>query len=274
MENVLVIGSNGFVGNALCRHLYEIGYHVVGAYHRNTEHLFASIDHLGIADALNKTIYDTVFITSAYIPKKDQTIQRDSLYNANVNLIERICTSLPSAKIILCSSVSVYDPSKNVLTEKSRLAPTTEYGISKLWGEKVVAKHPSFAIVRFSSIYGKGMNANTFLPQIIKSGQSSNKITLYGDGSRKQNYIFIKDAVSYLVGAAKYSGNGVFLATQSLSYSNKEVAGLLKTIHSNIAIEYKGIDKSPSYFYDNKLSRSQLGIFDEVLFVDGLKTCV
>jgi len=155
MKKVLVIGSNGFVGNQLCKHLHSLDSEVIGAFHINKENLFKEIEHYPISDALKMTGFDTVFIASAYIPRKEGPINRDLLYKSNVLLVTEVCTTYPDARIVLCSSVAVYGSSETILSENSALSPTTEYGVSKLWGEKIAAKHGSYAIVRFSSIYGK-----------------------------------------------------------------------------------------------------------------------
>jgi len=116
------------------------------------------------------------------------------------------------------------------------------------------------------------MSPNTFLPQIIKSAISSNHITLFGDGRRQQNYIHLTDAIAYLMAAAQFSENEIFLGTHGRSYTNKEVAELIQQIRPNIKVELQGIDDSPSFCYNNHHSKSQLGIFEEVALKEGLKT--
>lgn len=272
----LVIGSNGFLGSALSSYLRELQISVKGAYHINTDRLCEDIDQVKITDAiLEDEFYDWIFICTAFIPKKEDHTTTSKLNKVNVLLTEKIVNTFSNAKIIYCSTVAVYPYDNGLKTEISLEGPHTEYGKSKLEAERIVKMHNNYAIVRFSSIYGKQMEASTFLPIVIKNAIKNNEICLFGDGSRKQNYIHVQDAVTYLLEAAKYEkSNEVFLATGSMSYSNKEIAEFVETMVGKKLIYYKAEDTSPSFRYNNEWSKTILGINDEVLISEGLKELI
>ena len=157
--------------------------------------------------------------------------------------------------------MSVYGLQTGIINEKSSINSPNQYGISKYWGEEIVRKTNNYSILRISSIYGVGMSQNTFLPKIINDAIRTRTITIYGDGERSQNYIYVSDVVNYLIHAAVSSENGTFLVTASESYSNKFIAEFL-ALKLNSEIKYQFEDNSLSYFYNNNLTREKLNILE------------
>ena len=260
MKKCLVIGSNGFLGNVLCRSLYQQGYSVLGVYHENFDNLYGKIKNIPIKEFEWTGLYDYIFITSAYIPRYSEKVLIDKLYNVNTLLPSKVCNAFPKAKIIYCSTVSVYEATDEIITEESKVNPKSEYGISKLRGEQVVSNHFKYSIIRISSIYGPKMYHGTFLPKIVQNVLENNKIVLYGNGERQQNYIHVNDAVKYVMRAAFHEKNSIFLATDTRSYSNNEVARYLNKFIPDSSIHYLGEDNSPSFYYNNEWTKKTLEV--------------
>lgn len=218
--------------------------------------------------------YTHVFIISAYVPEKGDYSIEERLQKVNVELVSDILKKFPQAKVIHCSTVSVYGVSPDAITESSSIAPINPYGQSKSDAEDLVALHPNHAIVRFSSIYGPHMRTHTFLPQIIIRALEKGRIVVFGDGSRSQNYIAVEEAVDYLIKAANSEQNGVYLAVGQNSYANKDVAGMIADLIPNVTIAFEGSDPSPSFFYNNAWTRSVLGIDEVYSFQEELKKVI
>ncbi len=260
----LIIGSNSFLGRILSEKLVVKGDLVLGVFNKNTTNLYHKIHHVPITKLEElKDTYDTVYIVSAFVPNSKSINIEDKLYEVNVKLVETICNKFKKAKIVYCSSVSVYKESNDVIKEKSKLEPSSKYGESKLKGEIRVKKHDKYSIVRIASMYGLNMKVETFLPLVIKNAIQKNEIVLYGDGERQQNYIHVSDVANYLIASANYHENGVFLATNSTSISNKKVSELIKSIMKNTRIIFKGLDNSKSYLYDNAFTNKTLNLTAE-----------
>ena len=98
-------------------------------------------------------------------------------------------------------------------------------------------------------MYGIGMNRHTFIPRIIEAALKDKKITLFGDGSRMQNYIHVSDVAAYFIRASERDMNKVFLAAGTSSYSNKKIALEVKEILQNIEITLTGEDLAQSSHY-------------------------
>ena len=100
-------------------------------------------------------------------------------------------------------------------------------------------------------ILGKNLNNNSFLPNLIKNSQHDNKIRIFGDGSRKQDYLHVDDAVQLCIKAMNSQENGIFLGASGNSTSNLEVASIVAQYHgSEIIFEGKETGASFSFNVD------------------------
>lgn len=255
----LIIGANSFLSRKITQLLLNQGQTVEGIINENHDKLLPNISYYSSKD-LGKLPddFDTIYIISAHIPTKVEADTHRRLFETNVELIEKVCKQFPAAKIVYASSVSVYGEQDGVLDENSRTAPTNVYGISKLWGEHLVRQASRYAIVRISSMYGEGMNLNTFLPRTIRQALDG-KITIWGDGLRRQNYVSVDNVADFLIKSADYQENGTYLAVDIASYSNIEIAKLLQQ-SCQCEIDFFGKDNSSSYYYNNNETRSKLNI--------------
>lgn len=249
-KRILVTGANSFLAKELIETLKKNN-NVTGVYHKNSDKLLADIVNVPIEklDALSDD-FDLVFIISAYIPPKGEPVNGQLLEAVNVQLVQRICDKFAKAKIILTSSVSVYGEPGEMVNELSPENPSTLYGISKLKGEQIVRSHHQYAVVRISSMYGASMNEQTFVPAIIRSALEKKQVTLAGNGTRKQNYIHVKDVAKIVALAAGQSVNNVYLAVAEKSVSNHEMALFIQQQLLDIKIVMQGADESVSFYYD------------------------
>lgn len=244
---------------------------VTGVYHKNGNLLFNDITNIPIEflDDL-PDLFKEVYLVSAYIPSgKLSTVSREDLYKTNVELIDKITSKYYRSRIIYCSSVSVYKIKNSDITEKDNEGGLNEYGISKLWGEKIIEQLPDYAIVRFSSVYGIGMKLSTIIPNYIKEALSKKQITVWGSGERRQNYIHVSDAINFLIKAAGFQGNEKFLATSVDSITNFELATIIAKL-TDSKILFQGGDNSPSFSYNNNFTKSALSIQSQISIENGI----
>ena len=145
--------------------------------------------------------------------------------------------------------------------ENSPLLPQSSYETSKLWGENIVSRRESHVILRFSSVFGAGMKEHTVLPTYINQALSTGKIEVWGRGERKQNYVHVEDACSYIQRAVwnlkKIKGRKL-LAVGQRHVSNKQLAEIIAR-HTGAKIIFKNTDTSHSRRYDNQVTRKILG---------------
>ncbi len=272
---ILVIGANGFLGRHLVKEHAERDHRVTAVYHAGTDHIPCEVPRVAAVEL--ETLpdsFDVVYMTAACIPYGHMDEPSPELVAANILLPLRACSRFTRARVIYASSVSVYGVTPGVLHEESPFERITYYGQSKLAGELVVRNHPSFAIVRLSSLYGRGMTATTFIPRLIEAAQSRRELVIYGDGSRRQDYLHIADAARYMIAASEAGVNRTFLGVYGESVSNMEIARLITELIPGTSIKRTGTDPSPSFAYDNSVTIQTLRTRPVVTTRQGLQEMI
>jgi len=271
---VLVIGSNGFIANNLINQLKKEHY-VVGAYNFNKQNLCEDINHISIdkLDSLDSE-FDQVYLLSAFIPVGQiSNSERKSMFEANVELVDLVCKKYANSKIIYCSTVSVYNLKGAEIFESDNEGGLNEYGLSKMWGERIIRTTKNYSIVRLSSVYGTGMKLNTIIPTYISQAIKNNEIKIWGNGSRKQNYIHATDAVNFLISASVLGENDVFLGTACESVSNFQLAEIISN-KTGCKVTFIGNDESSSFYYDNKYTQAKLDYKPSISLEEGIESLI
>lgn len=201
--------------------------------------------------------FNVVFHLAAMISGDPNDAER--LFSANAMLTHRLVTNLNFDRIVYSSTVSLYQHSNGLIVENSPIKPQTPYAHSKYWGEHYVQQCNSYAILRFSSIYGVGIKPGVFISRAIEQALLKGRVTIMGDGDRLQNYIHTTTAVNHLVRAAECEKNITGLAVSTLSHSNRNIAEYICKATGG-ELEFKGEDNSPSFVYDNSKTREVIGL--------------
>lgn len=275
MKKALIFGANGFLGHTLIK-LAPPSYELSAVYHSNTQNINESkLKALySISDFQNlKNEYDLVFALAAFIPYGKMNEANERFNEVNVLLINRIVQKFTKARIIFSSSVSVFGDKPSLpISMQSSCQPNNFYSQSKFSAEKIIKTHPNYAIIRFSSLYGKGMVQSTFIPQMINRAKSEMLLNVYGDGSRQQDYLHIEDAANLCFLTAEKQKNINILGVSGNSISNLEVAKTIQRLLPNCEIKFKGNDNSPSYIY--KTEQEIENQANRINFEDGIKQMI
>lgn len=250
MPTILITGANGFLARTVAslappdwRMLALVRAANIPNIVKHWHSLHDSIDVLAAAERR----IDVVLHLAARIPI-DMQQSDPELIASNVVLPAQLLMQYPDARHVLASSVAVFgQPASLPLSMTSVPAPITAYGWSKLAAENIVRMARSHAILRLSSIIGRGMRAGSFIPAAVAAALSG-RITVHGDGSRMQDYIDVRDAARMCIAAAQRQDNFVTLAVSGRAYSNREVASELATL-TGAGIEFTDHDGSASFAY-------------------------
>jgi UDP-glucose 4-epimerase len=200
---------------------------------------------------------DVIYLLGSFIPYGMFSIPNSLFVKSNIQLVVELSLLYPDARIVFSSSVSVYGyPAQLPLKIDSPFVSPDLYGLSKIAGEAIVRNHKSHAIIRFSSIIGKGMGSTSMIPKLIDASRNG-MITILGKGDRLQNYIDVRDAVQICLKAAMAEKQILALGIGERSYSNTQVAEYIRSI-TNSDIVYTGVDASPSFVYDANESYTML----------------
>ena len=146
--NILITGSNGFVGSRLMWHLEELGHKVYGIDKRD-ECLIEKHPHTRLGDIREiKDLrnFDNIkidLIIHCAADKHDWGISKESYFSNNeygTLILMQYARERKVNKVIYYSTVSVYGHASVPCDESGEIHPDNEYGESKLAGEKVIEK--------------------------------------------------------------------------------------------------------------------------------------
>ncbi len=249
MSRALVIGSRGFLGRRLVVALHERGVTVQGVSRSPSASEDIPTCRPDELPALADD-FDCVYLLAAVIPYGAMDRVTPALIASNISLPQQVVERFPSSRLVFASSVAVYgEPMTAPIGEEHPFCRPSAYGLSKALGERIVAAHENAVSLRFSSLYGVGMTAATFVPMLIRRGREEGQLVVFGDGSRRQDYLHVEDAVRMLMAAGESNRTGLFNAVQGTSATNLEVAQLVSEQLGGIPIEFDGSDDSPSFEY-------------------------
>lgn len=274
MKKILVVGANSFIGSHLISKIRDKAI-VVGIYNTNVDKIPTKIKTYSIDEIRKlKDDFEIVYLLSAYITKEVNNFdERKKMFNVNVELVDKICNKFKHSKVVYSSSVSVYKEKGSEIFEFDNEGGLNEYGVSKMWGEKIIKQLSNYSIIRFSSVYGIGMNQSSIIPVYIDQALKNNIINVWGDGTRKQNYLHISDAINFLIKASESKNNGIYLGAFTNSISNKELAEIIAQ-QTNSKVSFIGEDNSPSFCYNNQLTVEELGYSGSFAIENGISELI
>jgi len=187
--NILVTGSNGFVGKKLVQALEKKG------------HSVKEFDTAQGNDLLDKTQcmqackgINVIFHLAAILDEKSSLLEK-----VNVNGTENILEAAAKARcsrFIFLSTVGVNAEVKGIISEKSLIKPITPYEKSKAKAEKLVIEFQEMipsTIVRSALVFGP----NKYWQNIIKLAGKG--FPVIGGGKQIWQTIYVDDLISALV---------------------------------------------------------------------------
>jgi dTDP-4-dehydrorhamnose reductase len=186
MAIILITGANGQLGNELkivSRNFY--GY----------DFIFTDIDTLDITNAeqtagyIKKSRPDWIINCAAYNLVDNAENERDKAMLVNGNAVKNITEVIKGSecRFIHISSDYVYDGKSNVpYNEYSLPNPLSEYGRSKLAGEKFALLHSGSMIIRTSWLYSSF--GNNFVKTILRNGREKESLRVVFDQTGSPTY--------------------------------------------------------------------------------------
>jgi UDP-glucose 4-epimerase len=208
--NLLIIGSEGFIGKHCTQFFSHKGYTVFEADVINQQKLnYTTISK-------NNSSFNELFATHQFdicINASGSANVGFSFENPDIDfdlnvvnvhkLLVAIRTHNPVCKFINFSSAAVYgNPSSLPINEDANKNPLSPYGFHKLQSEYLLKEyHRFFGIatcnLRVFSAYGPGLRKQLFWDLFQKTKQNKN-IPLFGTGAETRDFIYIDDLLSAL----------------------------------------------------------------------------
>lgn len=232
--NILVTGGAGFIGSHLVDRLLEEGHTVITidnfdpfyarsikedniARHRDyATYTLKEVD-IRDMDALNKAVDQPVDCIVHLAAKagvrpsiKDPVAYREVNVTGTHNMLE-FAKERGVEQFVFASSSSVYGKNPNVpwREEDHVLKPISPYASTKVSGELLghVYSHLydiRFLALRFFTVYGPRQRPDLAIHKFLRLMSSGEQITLYGDGSTRRDYTYVKDIIDGVMAAIDY----------------------------------------------------------------------
>lgn len=208
MINIVVTGPGGIFGGAILGSLCKTNSRIMalyrtrkGAQEQNVRWIqfdLANFSSDSISEVLEQADVLILNGASKAIGNNEQELQE--LQHVNVDSTHKLVNAAGNARVkqvIFTSSLSLLEkPLPNTITEDSPIAPVLHYSKSKFNAESIVLKGAERfgfqpVILRISSPVGSDLSTmpNTVLKKWIQSAQAREPITVYGTGSRTQDFV-------------------------------------------------------------------------------------
>ena len=203
---VLIIGSEGFVGNNLVEGLSK-NHEVICAdqLEESTHQDYHQLDVTNL-ESVKKIVKDVEVVIDLAAHSLVSSLD-GSITNAKVNIIGLLnileaCRENQIKKIIFTSASSLIgEPKTFKVSEDHHATPKTAYGITKLTSEHYLRLYSElygikYTVFRFFNIYGP-YQKNGLIPSLYNRIISNQPLTIFGKGDQIRDYVFIKDVIEF-----------------------------------------------------------------------------
>ncbi len=252
MSRILVTGANGFVGRNIVNALSG-GHFVIGSGRQTQsqsnceEYVKWDLHKDDIPNNIAERGIDCIVHAAASLTNND--LSEELVYTNCVGTyrVVKLAKECDAKCIIYISSLPIIGNCHTLpITENAALAPQTMYHATKAAGELIANQATDFGIkvasLRVPSPIGLEMPKNTIVPTFIRRALSGEDIILQGRGTRRQNYIDVRDIGEAVRRLIEREGiDGVFNIGSKNIISNKELAYLcVDCLNSKANITFSG----------------------------------
>lgn len=251
---ILITGSNGFIGSNLAEVLGKKN-DIIGTGTRAES--FSHVDayfqwNMAEEECPYEKIPGDIDIVIHAAACLDKDNMNEQVVATNCMGTYRVYQLARKLKVKTCfnlSSVPVIGvPKEHPITEKHPLNPLTMYHVTKLTSEYLLNQLLQEGIqvvnLRVPSPIAPGMPVKTILPIFMKQAVNVENIKIAGNGTRKQNYIDVRD-IAYLIEQCldKENISGTYCVGSTQVVSNYELAKLcVEVAESASEIVFTGVE--------------------------------
>ena len=218
-ESILVLGSAGFIGSALCAHLARLGHDVHALGRSETDRIQDGVTHIRgsiedrqlLRDAMSRcgSIVYAASMTTPGVSARDPSLEILGNLLPLTRLLE-CATDFPQRRFVyLSSGGAIYGDDAADASESRLLQPRSYYGAGKAAGEAfvhacVATSDWSAIILRPTNLYGPGQKVTkgfAIVPTMFDRALDGKAFQIWGDGSTVRDYCYINDLVEAVTSA-------------------------------------------------------------------------
>lgn len=259
MNNILIIGSKGFIGSKLMSVLHNNGKNKIFCSDiiKSNESNYVFLNHKKPNfDKLVKITEFDICINCSGSANVQYSINNplDDFFSNLVNvgkILNSIIKFNPNCKFINISSAAVYgNPESLPIKKDAPLQPLSPYGVHKLLADILITEyHKIFKLktctVRIFSAYGNGQK-KLFLWdcfQKLSKAETNQKVSFFGTGLESRDFIHIDDIIRQLelvMNNAAFEGEVYNVANGEEVFIKDVVAIMQKALHTNASVTFTG----------------------------------
>jgi UDP-glucose 4-epimerase len=225
---LIVVGKDSYIGGCLFEHAKRtgvpnlIGLGLADCNFLNREAVLHQFRSLPPGD------YQMVFL--AVINKSADVSYRAFVDNvAIVENLKAACATGRISSLIFFSSVDVYGNQPVLpISEETRLAPDTWYGLAKQVGEWMLLASGEVrcpvTVLRIAGIYGHAPNDRSVISKMVATLRKEGKITIHGAGTARRDFVHVGDVCRLVLQLLPKKTQGVLNVATGRSLSVNEVA--------------------------------------------------
>ena len=237
---VLVTGISGFIGENLAVFL-KSNYDVIGITRKikgydlieDIEYKESDYTIASLTDIF-KEVEAEVIVNLASQKAGKEDLEGAQGYMDSISVLENIILSAKNCgikNIINISSRCVYgNYTDSTFKESDESHPINKYGVMKSWGE-ILSEYYNrtdgmrIKNLRLSQVVGFPMKDKFMFSTFLEKTINNETLDIYGQGTGKRDYIYIKDVCTAIECAVKHSEQyGVYNVGSGIAISNLEVA--------------------------------------------------
>ncbi|MBR6594387.1 MAG: NAD(P)-dependent oxidoreductase [Clostridia bacterium] len=269
---IAVIGSSGFIGTELCAAACGAGNSVRGldyAKPRQTVDGFEFVDLSATCDVYGALQdCDAAVLLAARRPTASFS---HGDYSFNVSLGAEyfsVFHSLGIKNVVFASSTAAYSGGAMPWRETDACPPYSMYGASKAATDALAlyynaSKGMNIKCLRFAQVIGMGERKGFLLNTLIDNAIAGRTQIIYGHGSAKKQYIYVKDVSAAILAAlSKGDCGGIYNIGMRYSYSALELAQCINRVfgnEGNLVHDYTKPESTDCFLMDVTKAERELG---------------
>ena len=290
-DGVAIVGATGFIGSEITSHFKKKGIPLHLCSKNGGIIQGINVDSIdltngrSVIDWLSGKNIGALIYLSSIIPKSFENTDWD-LFDENVKMHKSVFNAWKEKKfhLIYASSCSVYSRiTPHPWSEMTVVIPDNFYSISKFVGELLFYKELQMnelplTILRINAPYGANNRIKTVVNIFLERSVNDEDLLLYGNGTRKQDFIYVKDVARAFWQAYQEKRPGIYNIASGTTVTMKELAELIITLtHSKSRILYSGKEdphENVKVSIDVSKAQKELGFTPEFSLADGLLDCI
>jgi nucleoside-diphosphate-sugar epimerase len=226
--NFTIIGSTGFIGNALAKSL-KAKSEIVFTPPRDDETVFStSLGHViyaaGVTADFRSRPFDTLRANTTFVAKLlEQASFESLLYLSSARIYRHSAYCREDAEIFLRSH-----------------EPEDLYDLTKLTGESLchATKRDSVRVVRLTNVVGSDFHSQNFLFDLIRSACDSGQIKLRSGLKSAKDYILLEDVIKTLPKIAVSGGHKCYNLGSGYNLTHAELLEpILQATKASLTVE-------------------------------------